>query len=145
MDLPPPISSFLPFVLLLLAIAVFPLLPRVSHWWEHNSRKLLVSLLLAAATLAFYAFLHAGVREAGDPATLHTGFAAVVHVAEEQQGDVEVVRRHPVHVRPGTRQRLLKCHRVLADVVTDRHPDERPGAAHQNSPHPNPLPQGGRG
>ncbi|RLS36024.1 MAG: sodium:proton antiporter [Planctomycetota bacterium] len=54
---PPPLTT-LPFVLLLAAIAVFPLAPRTTHWWEHNSSKLLVAGLLAALTLSYYAFLH---------------------------------------------------------------------------------------
>ncbi len=54
----PPPAATLPFVLLLAAIAVFPLAPGVSHWWEHNASKLLVAGLLAGVTLAFYALLH---------------------------------------------------------------------------------------
>ena len=48
----------LPFVALLAAIAILPLTPGLSHWWEHNSSKLLVAGLLALATLAYYAFAH---------------------------------------------------------------------------------------
>ncbi|MBI5094705.1 MAG: sodium:proton antiporter [Candidatus Hydrogenedentes bacterium] len=45
----------MPFVGLLLAIAILPLLPKVSHWWEKNSSKLLVSLILAAMITGYYA------------------------------------------------------------------------------------------
>ena len=31
------------------SFAAFPLLPSLAHWWEHNSSKLTVALLLAAA------------------------------------------------------------------------------------------------
>ncbi len=33
----PPYYMVLPFCLLLAAIAIFPLMPSMSHWWEHNS------------------------------------------------------------------------------------------------------------
>src|ERR1041385_1753869 len=51
---PPSPASFIPFAALLLAIAIFPLLPHVSHWWEKNRNKLLLSLALAAITVAGY-------------------------------------------------------------------------------------------
>ena len=54
----PPPATTLPFVLLLAAIAIFPLTPGISHWWEHNHNKLLVAGLLAAITLGYYTFLH---------------------------------------------------------------------------------------
>ena len=44
-----------PFVLLLLAIALLPLVPVAHHWWERNSIKLLVGLALSAVVLAHYA------------------------------------------------------------------------------------------
>lgn len=43
-----------PFVGILLSIAVFPLLPGVSHWWEHNQNRLMVALSFAAITLTYY-------------------------------------------------------------------------------------------
>jgi len=55
---PPEWWSFAPFVLLLLAIAILPLISSVEHWWESNRNKLIVSLVLAAAMIAYYAFLH---------------------------------------------------------------------------------------
>ena len=54
---PPPVTV-LPFCLLLAAIAILPLTPRLAHWWEHNSSKLLVAGLLGLVTLAYYLFLH---------------------------------------------------------------------------------------
>ncbi|MBP5259295.1 MAG: sodium:proton antiporter [Paludibacteraceae bacterium] len=35
-----------PFIVMLLCIAVLPLIPHVGEWWEHNKNKLIVSLLL---------------------------------------------------------------------------------------------------
>jgi Na+/H+ antiporter NhaD/arsenite permease-like protein len=43
----------LPFVAMLLAIALFPL--RMPHWWEPNRNKLLVSTTLGLPILALYA------------------------------------------------------------------------------------------
>ncbi len=40
----------IPFIGILLVIAVFPLLPKISHWWENNRNRLIVSLLLGAGS-----------------------------------------------------------------------------------------------
>ena len=45
----------IPFVLLLLAIAVLPLLKSTMHWWESNTHRLAVALGLAFLTLLYYA------------------------------------------------------------------------------------------
>lgn len=42
--------GMIPFLFLLLALAVFPLLPRLGRWWHSNLNRLLVSLLVAAST-----------------------------------------------------------------------------------------------
>src|SRR3989441_3876821 len=49
---PPPVYTVLPFVAMLLAIAVCPLW--VPHWWEANRNKSLVSALLGLPILALY-------------------------------------------------------------------------------------------
>jgi Na+/H+ antiporter NhaD/arsenite permease-like protein len=43
----------LPFGFLLAAIAVFPLLPGISHWWHSNLNRYVVSLLAAGSALWF--------------------------------------------------------------------------------------------
>ena len=65
-----------PFVLLLLAIALLPLVPVAHHWWEWNSIKLLVGLALSAVVLAHYATRGYGVHGAAP------GAATVVAVFE---------------------------------------------------------------
>jgi Na+/H+ antiporter NhaD/arsenite permease-like protein len=45
-----------PFAALLLAIAVFPAIPFLSHWWERNSSKLLVSCTLGLAATLWLAY-----------------------------------------------------------------------------------------
>ena len=61
-----PLYTVLPFVAMLLAIAVCPLW--VPHWWESNRNKLIASALLGVPILALYA-----VRQPG----------ALAHVAED--------------------------------------------------------------
>ena len=46
----------LPFVAMLLAIAVCPLW--IPHWWESNRNKLLASAVLGLPVLAFYGLCH---------------------------------------------------------------------------------------
>jgi Na+/H+ antiporter NhaD/arsenite permease-like protein len=48
----PPLWTVLPFVLMLLAIAVCPL--AVPHWWEANRNKLIVSAVLGAPIVILY-------------------------------------------------------------------------------------------
>ena len=56
--IPPPIFTIIPFVLLLSAIAILPLLHRVEHWWEHNLSKLFIATTLGMTTLSYYLFFH---------------------------------------------------------------------------------------
>jgi Na+/H+ antiporter NhaD/arsenite permease-like protein len=71
----PPLATVLPFAILLGAIAILPLTPGLSHWWEHNSSKLLVAGLLAAVTLGYYLLGHR------HPIDLHFPAHAVVQPA----------------------------------------------------------------
>jgi Na+/H+ antiporter NhaD/arsenite permease-like protein len=52
-----PYWMVLPFAGLLGAIAVLPLIPATSHWWEHNRNKFFLAAALAAVTLAYYLLL----------------------------------------------------------------------------------------
>jgi Na+/H+ antiporter NhaD/arsenite permease-like protein len=54
----PPLYTVLPFIFMLLAIAVLPL--SVPHWWERNRNKFLVACLLGLPILGLYV-----VREPG--------------------------------------------------------------------------------
>lgn len=44
----------LPFVVILLCIALLPLIHRTAHWWEHNRNKLVVSVILALLVCGYY-------------------------------------------------------------------------------------------
>jgi len=52
----PHVAAVAPFVLLLGCIAVLPLVPKASHWWESNLHRFYVAAGLALATLAYYLF-----------------------------------------------------------------------------------------
>ena len=51
---PPSIIWVTPFALLLLAIAIFPLVPATAHWWESNLHRFYVAAALGLVTLAYY-------------------------------------------------------------------------------------------
>src|SRR5687768_4943782 len=44
----PPLWTVIPFVVLLAAIALLPLIPATAHWWESNLSRFLVALALSA-------------------------------------------------------------------------------------------------
>jgi hypothetical protein len=50
---PPLPYTVIPFVLLLGAIAVFPLLGPTRHWWESNLNRFYVAALLAAIVVLY--------------------------------------------------------------------------------------------
>lgn len=64
----PPLWMVVPFAALLLAIAVLPLVRWTEHWWESNLHRFYVAAGLAAATLAYYLFLHPGAVDGHWPA-----------------------------------------------------------------------------
>jgi Na+/H+ antiporter NhaD/arsenite permease-like protein len=64
----PPFWTIIPFVLLLAAIALLPLIPATAHWWESNLNRFKVAAGLALLTLLYYAFLHSGAIEGHWPA-----------------------------------------------------------------------------
>ncbi len=48
------ILNVAPFVVLLLMIAILPLTSKLSHWWEHNSNKLLVAGICGLIGIGLY-------------------------------------------------------------------------------------------
>ncbi|MDR1958135.1 MAG: sodium:proton antiporter, partial [Planctomycetaceae bacterium] len=64
---PPALFTAIPFIVLLLCIAVFPLIPATEHWWEHNSSKFMVAAILGLITLGYYLFFHNSAIEAHWP------------------------------------------------------------------------------
>jgi len=76
----PPFWTVLPFILLLVGIAVLPLLPHTSHWWESNLNRFMVAGGLAGVTIAYYAFLHGAAVE---------GHWPVHHVVAPAEGGIQ--------------------------------------------------------
>jgi len=68
------VVGLLPFFGLLLAIAVLPLLSATRHWWESNRNRLIVSLVFAGLTIAYYLVL------AGGPGPIANGAQLLPHV-----------------------------------------------------------------
>jgi Na+/H+ antiporter NhaD/arsenite permease-like protein len=78
---PPPLWTIAPFVVLLAAIAVLPLIHRTEHWWERNLNRLIVSGGLGLVTLGYFAFVHRA------PIELHwPGHAVVAPASGAFQG-----------------------------------------------------------
>jgi Na+/H+ antiporter NhaD/arsenite permease-like protein len=77
----PPLWAVIPFVLMLGAIAVLPLIPATEHWWESNVNRFKVAIALGVVTLGYYAFLHRTPIEGHWPAH---------HVAEPAEGAVQI-------------------------------------------------------
>lgn len=50
-----PLWTLIPFVLMLLSIAVFPLVKKTEHFWENNRNKLIVSIILSIPVIAIFA------------------------------------------------------------------------------------------
>lgn len=65
----PPYWMVAPFAFLLGAIAILPLIPSASHWWESNLHRFYVAGGLAAITLAYYLLLHGTAIQAHWPAS----------------------------------------------------------------------------
>jgi Na+/H+ antiporter NhaD/arsenite permease-like protein len=64
----PAYAAVAPFIALLGAIAAFPLMPRMEHWWESNLHRFQVAVGLAALTLVYYLLIIPG---GGLDRTLH--------------------------------------------------------------------------
>ncbi len=60
----PHLVWILPFVALLFCIAILPLIHKTEKWWEHNSSKLTVALVLAGVTCLYYLFRDNGFHAA---------------------------------------------------------------------------------
>lgn len=74
----PSLLSVLPFVILLLCIALLPLFHGTHHWWERNQNKLLISVALGLLTLLYYQFRPAGFLHDGHHS--EPGLGAVIAV-----------------------------------------------------------------
>ena len=77
-NLHPPYWTVTPFVLLLVAIAIFPLIPATEHWWHHNRNKFYVAGTLGAITLIYYGYFSNFTLEGHWPAHYEVSASASV-------------------------------------------------------------------
>ena len=71
-------ASIIPFALLLLGIAIFPL--TIGHWWEHNRNKLIVVTILSLPILLFVlpVWTPTGMHEIFDKFKEYVSFIALL-------------------------------------------------------------------
>jgi len=105
-----------PFVGMLLAIAILPLLRRTHHWWEENRNKLLVALILAAVALLYYGFRGTGVPMH----ETHTAEAQAtdVHAASQPDGRQTEPPEHGAAIRAAEEGAQAREHRTEAGFKT---------------------------
>lgn len=65
---PPPYWTVTPFVVLLLAVALFPVLPWTEHWWDSDLHRFQFSAFLAVLTLLYFLVWHDTAIEGHWPA-----------------------------------------------------------------------------
>ena len=111
-----------PFVTVLLAIAILPLIPKTHHWWEENRNKLLVALCLSAITLGYYYFRGHGV-EVHDVQPISETIPVATHPAEPPHGELATGEHEEVpevrhYSNPGfaTVVAVLR-HAILAEYI----------------------------
>ncbi len=54
----PAFYSVIPFVVLLLCVAILPLIHKTEEWWEHNINRFKVAATLGCVTLVYYTFVY---------------------------------------------------------------------------------------
>jgi len=57
----PSLVWVLPFVGILLSIAILPLIPATAHWWHSNRHKLIVALVVSGVTCLYYVLRGHGI------------------------------------------------------------------------------------
>ncbi len=115
----PAIWACIPFVAILLAIAVLPLVPATEHWWESNQNRLVVSLFLAAVTLCYYAFTEglATVTTVLEHAVLaeYVPFIVLLFSLYVISGGISL--RGDLAAHPGTNTTFLAVGALLASFI----------------------------
>jgi Na+/H+ antiporter NhaD/arsenite permease-like protein len=109
-----PVWTVLPFVLLLLSIAILPL--AVSHWWEHNRNKAIVSALLGVPFAAYLLSTHgaAGWHELRHSLLDYVSFMALLGSLFVVAGGIHV--RGSLSGTPLANSALLGIGAVLANL-----------------------------
>ena len=107
----PPVYGVLPFVAMLLAIAVCPL--AIPHWWESNRNKVVVSAALGLPVLVVYGVRHpaALVHTAADYVSFIILLAGLFVIAGG------IVLRGDLVATPATNTAFLTVGGLLASLV----------------------------
>ena len=96
-----PLWSLLPFVAMLACIAVLPLIPATSHWWERNSSQLTVALILAVPT-TLWMFWKAGSAPLIDTGIEYFQFICLLFSLYVVSGGIHLAG--DIRATPGTTQ-----------------------------------------
>jgi Na+/H+ antiporter NhaD/arsenite permease-like protein len=116
---PRPLFTVLPFIGMLLSIAILPLLPRTHHWWEQNRNKLVVALAFAGVTLLYYLRVDgfAGAVEVLDHALLreYLPFIILLFSLYVISGGISLQGDLPAH--PATNTAFLGVGALIASLV----------------------------
>lgn len=127
----PHILWCLPFASLLAAIAVLPLLPKVSHWWEHHHNKLATGLILGGVVVGYYGLRGYGLSHEGHttPAGWPTVAAVLEHAVVDDYAPFVILLfslytiaggihlRGSIPPRPVVNTAILALGTVLASVI----------------------------
>ena len=116
----------LPFVAILLCIAVLPLMPATASWWAGNSSKLAVSAALAALVCGFYLARGHGFRAGPDWEGLgamlsrsvlgdYLPFIVLLSSLFTISGGLRLTGDRPAH--PATNTAMLFLGAVLASLI----------------------------
>lgn len=113
-----PIVSVLPFVLLLLTIAILPL--AASRWWHHNSNKAIAVVLLSLPIVIYLAVLN--VQTNGDSVRrllygLGEYFSFIVLLAALYTISGGILVTGDIEARPFTNLIILALGAVLANLI----------------------------
>ncbi|MBM4109893.1 MAG: sodium:proton antiporter [Phycisphaerae bacterium] len=108
-----------PFAILLLAIAVFPLIPAIAGWWHSNVSRLAVAATCGVATLAWIT----ATMGAHEAATLtrhavldeYIPFMVLLFSLYVISGGIAIRGNLPAH--PGTNTAILAIGTVLASAI----------------------------
>lgn len=112
----------MPFVLLLGAIATFPLIPKISVWWDSNTHRLWIAVGLAGLTLLYYLFFYpaagiAKVQSVLDHAILqeYIPFIVLLFSLYSIAGGIRIQGDLPAH--SGTNAMFLGIGSILASFI----------------------------
>lgn len=61
----PSLVATIPFITILLCIALLPLIPQAAHWWHPNRNKFLVAAVLSVIVLGYYFTRSTGLKHEG--------------------------------------------------------------------------------